>query len=66
MLDTNRLLADTLDQQADLYQHHLQQQSLLPQRTRELRSEVTSEGADTYNVNDSMDSGKLFVTLAKK
>ena len=59
MLDTNKLLADTLEQQ-DLYQQHVLRQ----QKSMTLRSDIISEGHETYstpyNVNESVDSGMTY------
>ena len=72
MLDTNKLLADTLDP------HHTYpttpESALLPQRTRALRSEVGDSGSGAPpGVTDSVDSGmrssayllRLFVNVVK-
>ena len=72
MLDTNKLLADTLDP------HHTYpttpESALLPQRTRALRSEVGDSGSGAPpGVTDSVDSGmrsysrllRMFINVVK-
>ena len=58
MLDTNRLLADTLDQYPT---YPTIPESALPQRTRALRSEVIDNGSAAPGVTDSVDSGRCHV-----